>query len=247
MANLAFLSKRSNISVTKDAPADYLSKLDEVRLRAQAVPIDPALWTLEQFEEFTLRRRQMLADGINKLIASLTDNPVLVPQSDIELLNSRIKDLERELRSLVADRLTESRGDGALEHCVPKDTRKGILKRRDQHLAKNPFDAKKLTRLGELLQFCQFSDYAKITRENWQLFSDVFGEGESFEQHIAAVTNARNAFAHDKHIGKPDLLSAEAGLVWLEQCLAQLRPNDEEAGEDEVDDVDEVEGTRIAS
>lgn len=243
VANLAFLSKRVNLKISSTSPADYLQAIDASRRQAQYVPSDPALWTLAQFEEFVLQRRHLLADGINKLLASLTDNPVLVVPSDVDLLEARIEALEHELRDLVADRLTEARGEGALEHCVPQGTRKGILSRLQQRLGKNPFEAGDFSTLSELLGFCQFSDYAKIMRDNWASFSDVFGEGKSFDQHIAAVTTARNAFAHNNPIGKSDLLSAEAGLIWVEECLRKLEQSqvieaeDEEAEEVETDPV----------
>lgn len=244
VANLAFLSRRANLKIGSKSPADYLQVIDVSRLQTQCVPNNPALWTLEQFEEFVLQRRQLLADGINKLLASLTDTPMLAVPSDTELLEVRVEALEHRLRDLVADRLIEARGEGALEHCVPQGTRKSIQHRLQQRLGKNPFEAEDFSTLGELLGFCQFSDYARIMRDNWTLFSDVFGEGKSFDQHIAAVTTARNAFAHNNSIGKSDLLSAEAGLVWVEECLRRLEQN--QSAEIENEDVDESE-TELAS
>jgi hypothetical protein len=101
---------------------------------------------------------------------------------------------------------------------------------------KNPFESDDFSSLSQLLQFCQFSDYAMIVRDNWALFSDTFGEGKSFDQHIAAVTTARNAFAHNNYIGKADLLSAEAGLVWIEECLRQLAQSETEELEEEEEE-----------
>lgn len=233
VANLAFLSKRANLKIGAQSPGDYLEKIEPGRLKDQSIPQSPELWTLAQFDSFVLERRQMLANGINKLLDSLSDTPTLYPQSDIDMLESRIEALEHQLRDLVADRLTEARGDGALEHCIPQNTRKGIESRLRQRVGKNPFEADEFRTLGELLQFCQFSDYARIMRDNWVLFSDTFGEGKSFDQHIAAVTTARNAFAHNNPIGKADLLSAEAGLIWVEDCLRALAEREEPEDEDE--------------
>jgi hypothetical protein len=138
----------------------------------------------------------------------------------------------------VAERLTEARGVGALE-CIPKNTRNGILSRLKQRVGKNPFEADDFSTLNELLGFCQFSDYARIMRDNWTLFSDIFGEGTSFDQYIAAVTTARNAFAHNNPIGKADLLSAEAGLIWVEECLRKLAQS--QLAESDDEDVAEPE------
>lgn len=240
VANLAFLSGKANATISSRQPGEYLAKIDQNRLRAQAVPLDPSLWTLDQFEEFALQRRQLLADGLNKLIASLSDTPSLVPASDKAFLEARIEALEHQLRDFVAERLTEARGDGALEHCVPTSTRRGILNRLQQRLGKNPFEADDFSSLSQLLQFCQFSDYAKIMRDNWALFSDTFGEGTSFEQHIKAVTTARNAFAHNNLISKADLLLAEAGLIWVEECLRRLAQESTEELEEEAEGVEAI-------
>lgn len=238
VANLVFLSRRANLKIGSQSPSDYLGKIEPDRLRAQYIPQDTSLWTLDQFEEFAQQRRQLLADGINKLLASLSGQPPLHPVSDKALLESRIEAIEHQLRDLVADRLTEARGEGALEHCVPPNIRRGILSRLQQRVNKNPFEAEDFSSLNQLLQFCQFSDYAKIIRDNLTLFKDIFGEGTSFDQHIKAVTTARNAFAHNNSIGRSDLLSAEAGLVWIEECLrrAQLQ-EDEDEMEDETDEL----------
>lgn len=240
VANLAFLSKRANLKIGSKSPADYLQNIDASRLQAQCVPNNLELWTLEQFEEFVLQRRQLLADGINKLLASLTDTPRLVVPSDVELLKARIEGLEHKLRDLVADRLTEARGDGALEHCVPKDIRKEIVKRRDKRVAENPFEAADFETLNELLQFCMFSHYAAIMKHNWPLFSEDFGEGTSFEQHVVAITKVRNDFAHNNPTSKSNLLTAEAGLIWVEECLRTLDQSQIAEEEDVADPEEEL-------
>lgn len=236
VANLAFLSRRANLKIGSQSPGDYLSTIEPARLQAQYIPQDQSLWTLDQYEEFAQQRRELLADGINKLLAALAGTPHLHPLSDRALLEARIESIEHQLRDLVADRLTEARGDGALEHCIPQGTRKGILSRLQQRVNKNPFEAEDFSSLNQLLQFSQFSDYARIMRDNWALFRDIFGEGTSFEQHIKAVTTARNAFAHNNTIAKADLFSAEAGLIWLEECLRQVQVREADLEPDDLDD-----------
>ncbi|HYF61371.1 MAG TPA: DUF262 domain-containing protein, partial [Herpetosiphonaceae bacterium] len=70
VANLAFLSKQANTRISSRPPSEYLLQIESARLRAQSVPIDPAHWA--NFEDFVLARRTLLADGINKLLQSLT-------------------------------------------------------------------------------------------------------------------------------------------------------------------------------
>ncbi len=247
VANLVFLSDKANATISSRAPVDYLPRIEEPRLRAQYVPLNRDLWMLDQFDNFVAERRQQLAEGINKLLLSLTDKPALVPPSDVTLLESRVEALEHELRDLVAERLTEARGDRALEHCVPKEVRSSILGRVKQRVKQNPFEADVIADLSDLLQFCQFSDYAKIMQANWLLFTDVFGEGTSFTQHITAITSVRNAFAHNRQPGKSDLLSAEAGLIWVDECLKRVEQNRRETDIDNENEFGEQHDSRTPS
>ncbi|MCW8138899.1 MAG: hypothetical protein KIT58_08340 [Planctomycetota bacterium] len=45
---------------------------DPRRLEAQSVPLDPALWRLDRYDDFLAARRALLADAINGLL----DEPV---------------------------------------------------------------------------------------------------------------------------------------------------------------------------
>lgn len=223
IANLAFLSRRANARINSRQPSEYLIAIEEQRLRAQHVPLDKQLWTAEHFEDFVHERRQLIASAINKLINSLTDNPTFWPASETYSLESRVNALELQLRELITIRLTESRGDSAIEHCIPKEIRKSIEGRKAKRLEKNPFQADELDTLGAVLQFCQFSDYPKIMHANWPLFQEEFGGGPSFDQHVTAITTIRNAFAHNNPLAPSDLLLGEAGLLWMEECLDHIR------------------------
>lgn len=230
VANLAFLSQKANARISSKEPAEYLPTIDARRLQSQYVPLDPALWTLDRFDEFVQQRRQMLAQGINELLLSLSDEPVTPPPPDLQRLAAQIEGLEHRLRDLVADRLIAARGEAALEHCVPREVRRNIEHRRDQRIARNPFEAPQFTTLYGLFEFCQFSDYAKIMRDNWPLFADLFGKGDGFEQHIRAVTSLRNSVAHNNALSRSDLLLGQAGLAWIEDCLRNVDQSEE--GED---------------
>lgn len=75
VANLVFLVERPGVQATKLAPDEYLPDVrdkDPLRLTAQAVPTDPALWRVERYADFLAARRTLLADAINGLL----DDPV---------------------------------------------------------------------------------------------------------------------------------------------------------------------------
>jgi hypothetical protein len=73
MANLAFLGQRANRRILARRPADYLAEIaghDPARLTAQCVPMERRLWELERYEDFLAARRQLLAEAMNRLMAS---------------------------------------------------------------------------------------------------------------------------------------------------------------------------------
>jgi hypothetical protein len=71
IANLAFLAARPNRKISKRPPHQYLAEIaakHPERLEAQCVPMEPALWELDRFQDFLAARRELLAEAINKLI-----------------------------------------------------------------------------------------------------------------------------------------------------------------------------------
>lgn len=71
IANIAFLSQKANRSILASPPEKYLSDIAEQapeRLQAQFVPMNPALWQLDRFEDFLEERREMLANAMNDVL-----------------------------------------------------------------------------------------------------------------------------------------------------------------------------------
>ncbi|MCO5171820.1 MAG: DUF262 domain-containing protein [Planctomycetes bacterium] len=69
-ANLVFLSERPGVQATLP-PDAYLPDVlasDPRRLEDQSVPLDPALWRLERYDDFLAARRALLAGAINGLL-----------------------------------------------------------------------------------------------------------------------------------------------------------------------------------
>jgi hypothetical protein len=75
MANLAFVSGRTNQRIGAKPPRDYLPSIIEKSgaetLIRQGVPLDKALFELEAFPKFIEARRQILADIVNRFISEL--------------------------------------------------------------------------------------------------------------------------------------------------------------------------------
>ncbi len=75
VGNLVFLCERPGVQATALPPEAYLPDVrtkDPARLDAQSVPLDPALWRLDRYDDFLAARRGLLADAINRLL----DEPV---------------------------------------------------------------------------------------------------------------------------------------------------------------------------
>ena len=232
VANLIFLATPVDKNISKRQPSMYLPNVDEQRLKAQYMPLEPNLWVLEQFEECMLQRRTMLASAINQFLLSLSEDKHIWVSTSVDKLEIRIDALEHQLRKLIARRLTEARGESAWDQLVPKDIRNRVqtlVKKREES---KPYEAGQHETLDTRLKFCLFSDLKKILKENWLHFQDDFGKDPVlFEQYSSSAINARNSIKHGNDLSNVDLASAEAGLLWLEECLHKIEV--EEASEDE--------------
>lgn len=74
IANRAFLTGDSNISLGNTPPADYLPEIQKKypgALEKQFVPTDPNLWELDRYEDFLHRRRELIANAINEHLDQL--------------------------------------------------------------------------------------------------------------------------------------------------------------------------------
>lgn len=78
IANIAFLTQEANLKVSDAAPATYLPEVLATypnALTAQSVPTKPALWHLDQYEQFLGERRESLASAINRFMETLLIEP----------------------------------------------------------------------------------------------------------------------------------------------------------------------------
>jgi hypothetical protein len=73
IANIAFLTEKANKSILNKEPIIYIrqNEIDEEKLRKQFVPLDEALWKIDNYEQFLEKRRKMIVDGVNKYFDEL--------------------------------------------------------------------------------------------------------------------------------------------------------------------------------
>lgn len=74
IANMAFITGGTNRQIAAKSPQEYLAEILETQgaaaLEAHCVPTDPALWSLDAYNEFLSVRRAALAQAINDLVTA---------------------------------------------------------------------------------------------------------------------------------------------------------------------------------
>lgn len=72
IANLAFISGRTNKSISAKAPIDYLvplvERLGTAPFKAQCIPIDPDLLAVDRYKDFLVKRRELIAERLNEYL-----------------------------------------------------------------------------------------------------------------------------------------------------------------------------------
>lgn len=78
IANRAFLTADSNLATSDTAPSVYFPKVETKfpgTLAAQFIPMDPALWEVDRYEDFLAARRKLIATKLNEFLAGLITKP----------------------------------------------------------------------------------------------------------------------------------------------------------------------------
>ena len=73
IANMAFISGKTNRQITNKEPINYLqneviAKRGEEALTSQLIPLDKKMWEIDSYQEFLIYRRKAIADIINEFI-----------------------------------------------------------------------------------------------------------------------------------------------------------------------------------
>jgi hypothetical protein len=104
VANRAFLTKKTNLTISNKYPAKYLPQVEKRypgSLNAQCVPMDPDLWKVDAYEHFLHERRKLFAKVMNKFLDRLGHNAdqLLGTSANIEALLEREEGEELEFKS----------------------------------------------------------------------------------------------------------------------------------------------------
>jgi hypothetical protein len=75
ICNLAFISGKTNRSISNKEPSVYLPKVLEAAgahaLEKQAIPLDKSMWDVSGYEDFLRSRRERVAQRLNEFLGSL--------------------------------------------------------------------------------------------------------------------------------------------------------------------------------
>lgn len=72
IANLAFIGGKTNRTISKTPPAEYIPELIKSKgddcLRAQSIPLDSNLWAEDSYKSFLVERRKLIAERLNAFV-----------------------------------------------------------------------------------------------------------------------------------------------------------------------------------
>lgn len=123
IANRAFLSGPTNLSIGSRIPEDYLPEVEERypgALEKQFIPMDRQLWKLHRYRDFLRARRELLAASLNGMFDALVtdDEPTSIrPISDLISMGEGIG---LEFKSTLQWDVVEGKQNKSLRHSVLK-------------------------------------------------------------------------------------------------------------------------------
>lgn len=89
IANRAFLTADTNISISNQLPEKYLPEIEKHypgALAKQFIPMHPELWKMDRYADFLEARRNLIAIKINEFYKSLITEPIDVKKKPIQEL-----------------------------------------------------------------------------------------------------------------------------------------------------------------
>ena len=136
IANRAFLTSESNLHLSNKEPKIYLREIEGKypgALEKQFIPTDPALWELDRYEDFLVKRRELIANAINAFMSSLLREMPLKKEETLEDYLAHGEDATVEFKSTFRWDLNTEQVNPVLQKAVAKsiagflNTQGGVL------------------------------------------------------------------------------------------------------------------------
>ncbi|NLT73447.1 MAG: DUF262 domain-containing protein [Chloroflexi bacterium] len=202
IANRAFLTGDTNLSLSNSEPIEYLGQVQGQypgALKNQLVPLDPSLWHLERYEEFLAERRHLLAEAINARMAYL-----LVPQEEepevlsIPDLVELGESITLEFKSSIRWDLRQNQVNKALEKVIAKSVA-GFLNAEGGTLLIGVADDGTILGLDDDVRSLGRSDLDGLQQHLVQILDNALGT--EFMQYLHVVLER----VDDRHVCRIDV------------------------------------------
>lgn len=223
IGNIAFITQDSNMDIFTKDPKEYLPKIDPLQLRKQFVPTDESLYTLDKYEQFLEKRRELLCKGINSFLSSYYEDSKKsgIPE-DLEHYNVKIEQIELALRDLISNKLNNAAELDAYKELVPNHLKIKAEGRISAFLSKNPGEDKsQFSSLRRKLDFFDLQEYFDMvsSKVNWNLFEENFGSKGILQNRLNQLAELRNGIRHSRGATDIAIKDGEAAISWFSSIL----------------------------
>jgi hypothetical protein len=211
IANLAFVSGRTNVRKSSKLPYEYfrneiVPKRGIADLQSQLIPTDETLWDISNYKRFLEYRRNAIAELINNFMVKFEGKgqDLIDPLANDSMPYGTLRRLEDRLRVLIESKLSEVSANWWIER-IPTDVRQNAETKKQRSENTWPWTSQS----GEsLMSYLDFNDYLKIIRkgDNWkQVFKPIFVDEEIVSAKLRELDPIRNAVAHSRRIDAKEI------------------------------------------
>lgn len=123
IANRAFLTAGTNLSIYANLPEKYLPEVERRypdALAKQFIPKDPSLWEIDNFTDFLEARRELIAHKINEFMKALIAEPEVVRERPIKDLIAIGEGISLEFKSTLQWDIVQRQVNKSLRFSVLK-------------------------------------------------------------------------------------------------------------------------------
>jgi hypothetical protein len=221
IANLAFISGKTNQKISDKAPGDYIKAMRESvgsgPFQSQCIPVEDELLELDSYESFLIRRRELIADRLNAFLGVEQNGATPVADPVLRALDERVEGVELRLRELIVLKLA---ADSSL---LPSHIALKINDRVSAAVRKNPSLASSVETLEGKLRYSDLRELQDMISSKglWPEFEATFGSKGVLETRCGQLAELRNTIRHSRPMNDVTRKDGEAALTWFAQVFSQ--------------------------
>ncbi|MGA7614034.1 MAG: DUF262 domain-containing protein, partial [Thermoanaerobaculia bacterium] len=199
IANLAFISGKTNRKISDTPPEVYIKTLREKKgdetLRTQCVPLDEELLEVGQYDTFLSRRRDLIADCLNAFLGPDREGGAPWERDPmLRTLDERVEEVELRLRELIASTLEGNHS------ALPPHVQQKITERVTTAARKNPTIEATTQSLEAKLSYCDLRELLDVitSKQIWPCMEARFGTKEVLAARGSQLAELRNTIRHSR-------------------------------------------------